>query len=193
MKTQYYLHEIAQHLRSLGRSPATPAVRREAEGYLFNKWHGLQVVAARVIAGWGGSESVRVLRDWLMRSYAQPHWCSLRHEAAQCLAQCITPADAEWLLDCYFRLSGYGPRHELVPAIAALPLDVVQSRFQAALRTGTRDEQDAVLQAIRWRPDRVAALGHLTANLHDLDHDLRAKIQWLTAQWHEIGQGQPKG
>jgi hypothetical protein len=55
MKMQHYdLHEIAGHLRALGDSPPTSAARREVEGYLDNRWQGLQAVAAQVLADWGG-------------------------------------------------------------------------------------------------------------------------------------------
>lgn len=191
MKTQYDLHAVAQHLRSLGNGPPTPPARREVEGYLFNKWQGLQVVAAQVIACWNGAESVIALREWLMRSYAQRHWFHVRGEAARCLAQCITAADADWLLDLYFGLSGPSARHELIPTIVAVPLDAMWPRFEATLRTGTRDQQAGVLQALGWIPDRVAAMGHLTMHLGDFDHEVQAAIRQRMARWRELNHYQP--
>ncbi|MFN8635084.1 MAG: hypothetical protein U0893_14605 [Chloroflexota bacterium] len=186
MKTQYDLHAIVQHLRSRGDSPPTPSARCEVERYLFNKWHGLQVVAAQVIARWGGPESVVALREWLMRSYAKRHWLDLRCEAAKCLARCITAADAEWLLDLYFSLVGPTARHELIPAIVVVPFDAVWPRFEVMLRTGTRDQQAGVLQALGRMPDRAAILHQLTSRLGTFDSEVQAAIRQRIARWHEL-------
>src|SRR5688572_16655764 len=133
--TPTHLSEMVQHIRALGAGPPTPEVRVAVESYLFSKWQGIQVVAGRVLATWGGRESVDALRAWLLRLYEpapqkkERHWLSTRREVGRCLAKCVTAEDCGWLLALYFSNAhrgweGWENAFELGTAIAALPADL---------------------------------------------------------------------
>ena len=198
MKTQYDLHEIVEHLRALGRRPPTPESRQEVEHYLFNKWQGLQVVAGQVLGTWGGPESVAVLREWLMRLYEKKSaWSGVRGTAAECLARCVTAADADWLLDLYFSFRTRYGGYELTPAIAALPLDVLVPRLERVLRQGNRESNVSVFRAIGYREDRLAALARVIARRHLFDEDTLQQIDryrgWWEAHERNLTQALPPG
>jgi hypothetical protein len=177
------LHELAEHIRALGSRPPTAESRREVEGYLFSKWHGLQIVAGRVLGDWGGPESIAALRAWLMRSYAKTHRHNVRQGASDCLARCVTAADADWLLDLHFRSPGALGRFDLVRAAAALPLDALTPRLEKVLQFGGPEQRIRAFLVMGYRPDRLVALARVTSRRHLFDDETCRQIDQYFGWW----------
>jgi HEAT repeat protein len=170
---------IADHLRSLGECPPTPELRKEVEGYLFNKWEGLQSVAAQVLGAWGGPESARALQGLLLRTYEREAAWSIRGVAVWALAESVDERDVEWVLDLFFSIKGVVPKHELVPLVAALPVPAARQRVEGEARSADRDNRQAAMAAITRMPfpDKVELLERMAG---DPDSDIRRVVKiWL--------------
>jgi hypothetical protein len=190
------LSEMVQHLQALGQGTPSPAVRAEVEAHLFGKWQGIQVVAGRVLAAWGGRESVDAIWAWYLRLHEPNprkadrqrkyrYWLVARREAGRCLAQCVTAEDAGWLLDFYFENAHRGWQHsyELGAAIAALPLNLMFPRIEALLRRGTREEQFAALAIVPYTEDPLATLQRLATRIDEKDLEMRDEIRRRIGWW----------
>lgn len=190
MTSPNLLHELVEHIRALGSRPPTPESRRDVEGYLFSKWHGLQIVAGRVLGDWGGPESVAALRAWLQRSYAMRHWHNVRQRASDALARCVSAADADWVLDLHFTSPGAPGRFDVVQAAAALPLEALTPRLEKVLRDGSHERKIRAFLVMGDRQDRLAVLARVTACRHLFDEATRKQIDQYRGWWeaHERNQ-----
>jgi HEAT repeat protein len=174
-----HLRRIAERLRGLAHRRPSAEERAEVEGYLFDKWQGLQAVAARTLGTWGDAAAVRALRDLLLRSYAHEHWWTIRGVAAEALGACVGEEDVPWVLDHFFGVAGNHRKHELLPLVSRLPVAAARARLEAELRAGTPDNRLAALKAITRMPfpDRLRLLEPL---VDDPDEAIRrAARSWV--------------
>lgn len=93
-------------VRALGNRGATAESRAEVEAYLENGPEQVQSVAAQVLAGWGGRESVEALRRWLPRIVKHPSGSKYQIMAARLLAGRVERKDAGWVLHLFDSLRG---------------------------------------------------------------------------------------
>ena len=150
------LQETTSHLRAIGAEPPTPERWNEVTAALESKFEGIQVVAARVLATWGGRAAVETLRPWLVKLCDRPDSFHARGAAAKVLAQCVEAQDTEWVLDLYFGLPDALLKHDLLPLIEVLPPDRVRPRVLTEARSPEAINRQAALKAVaRIRfPDR---------------------------------------
>ena len=144
------LKNISERLKELGGQRPTPESRREVEGALANKWEGVQVTAAKILANWGGPESVSILRDWLHSCDERKYGWSVTGVAVNALAKCVSSADVDWVLEEYFERPGVAAKHELLPLVLSLSPDnrKVRERLSAESRSPDRDRRQAAMKAI---------------------------------------------
>ncbi len=144
------LRKICDELRDLGRKIETPASRERVESALAHKCEGVQVVAAKILADWGGPESVVALRSWLRRCEEREFGWSVRGVAVKSLAKCVTSADVEWILDEFFERPGVLAKHEFFPLVLSLSAknEAVRKRLLTESRSPDRDCRLAAMWAI---------------------------------------------
>lgn len=138
---------------ALGKPTAERRAHAEVEVFLGHKWEGVQTVAARVLGGWGGVESVVALRRWLLRLYERECAWAARGVAAEVLAMCVTESDIAWVLELYFRLEEPLLQYELLPLLTGLPTQETIRRLQTEAQRGDRAHRDAAGRALT----RIAA------------------------------------
>ena len=174
------LTHMAEYLRSLGERPPTPELRLEVEGYLSNKWEGIQAVAAQVLGAWGGPESVHVLREFLSRTYNKKYSWSIRGVTVDALAKSVDERDVEWVLDLYFGIEDTIAKHELLPLVSALPVSKVHQRIQQEALGADRDNRQASMKVITRMPfpDKIDLLKQMAG-------DPDAQIQSVVHNWTE--------
>ena len=139
------LQRIKAHLRDLARNKPTAKRRAEVEALLQNKWQGVQVSAARVLAAWGGPESVSALRRWFAEGGSNSH------EAVEALGRCVGDDDVEWALDLYFENQGSGLL--FWPLVIGLPRGPTVTRLRREATQGSPN-RDAANIALRWLAER---------------------------------------
>jgi hypothetical protein len=137
-------------LRDLAALKATPERRARVEALLNHKWEGVQTVAARVLATWGGPESVAALRAWLAELHERPYAWAARGVAAKALASCVTAADLSWAIDLYFEQPSLTRRFEILPLLVALPRDETVERLNDAARHPDAERREAASRALTW-------------------------------------------
>jgi HEAT repeat protein len=138
----------AVHLRSLGELPPTPERRAEVVLARHHKREGIQSVAAQVLGHWGGRESVSVLRDWLVDSFARESGWSVRGVAIRQLASLVESSDAQWVLELYFGVPNRLLKHELFFLVKALPPESARVELVARLRDPDWVNRQAAVKAI---------------------------------------------
>lgn len=172
------LRAISENLRALtGRRP-TPAQRAEVIAALSSKWEGVQATAAQVLASWGGRDSVEQLREFLTGCFSREAGWAIRGVVVRALRPIVTEEDVGWVLDLYFSLEGWLPKHELLWLVMGLPPAAARDRLVAALRDPRWDNRHAAVKAIGNMnyPDRH----QLIRPLHtDPDKDVRATARFL--------------
>ena len=144
------LKKICDELRELGSKKVTPVSREKVESALAHKWEGVQVAAAKVLANWGGPESVAALRSWLRRCEEREFGWGVTGVAVQSLAKCVTSADVDWILDEYFERPGVLAKHEFLPLVLSLSPknEKVRKRLLTESRCPDRDRRQAAMKAI---------------------------------------------
>jgi HEAT repeat protein len=172
------LRAVTERLRSLGAKRPTPESRAEAVAALSSKWEGVQAVAAEVLAGWGDRECVGHLRQFLTRCFEREHGWAIRGVVARALRPVVTAEDVGWVLDLYFGLQGWLPKHELLWLVTALPPAAARERLVAALGDPRWDNRHAAVKAIgnMEYPDRRQLIRRLHA---DPDDDVRRSVRAL--------------
>ncbi len=146
-------------LKALGLGPHTPEARGELIAALESKHEGLQVTAGRILADWGGPESLSALQAWLFRCADRPAGWSAFGQAAKALARCFDPTDAPWVLDLYFLHPGSFVAVELLPLLRSLPPEGVAARLEAESRSPDRAVRLASLNlAARLQPPGAVPL-----------------------------------
>ena len=118
------------------------------EEALESKWEGLESLALQVLGGWGDDESRRRLRSFLEVAGERPYGWAIRGVAVKALASCVNSADAPWVLDRYFGVSGVLAKHELLPVVVSLPLEAIRSRLLDESLSTDRDNRQAAMKAI---------------------------------------------
>jgi HEAT repeat protein len=173
------LRATTARLRQLGTKRPTPATRAEVVAELASKWEGVQAVAVEVLGGWGDRQCVDCLRQFLVRCFDREAGWGIRGVAVRALRRVVTQADVDWVLDLYFRLSGWLPKHELLWLVAALPPQAARERLVAALRDPRWDNRHAAVKAIGNMdfPDLRQLLLPLW---NDPDDDVRGSVRLLT-------------
>jgi HEAT repeat protein len=141
------LHRSSARLRELGSVKPTPAAWEEVRGAMNSKWEGLQSIACRTLAAWGGREAVEELRSFISDAWRREAGWGIRSVAIESLAQCIEACDTDWVLDHYFAISGWLSKHELLPLVCALPISVARSRLLAETHSTDRDNRQAAMKA----------------------------------------------
>jgi hypothetical protein len=142
--------KATERVRYLGTRKATPERRAEVEEALSSKWEGVQSVAAQTLGGWGGRESVDVLRRWLDSLNDRPAAWSLVGVAADALASCVGDDDVDWVVEDYVRLPQTLERHDRLAILVALPREKTTTRLRAELRSADPGRRDAAEGALRW-------------------------------------------
>ena len=166
------LRELTERLRRLGTRRPSPEARTEVLAGLSSKWEGVQVVATGVLGRWGDRESVERLREFLSECFGREAGWGIREVIVRALRPAVTEADVGWVLDLYFRLEGWLPKHELQWLVIALPPRAARARLVAALRDPRWDNRHAAVKAIGNMdyPDRRELLLALRA---DPDEDVQ--------------------
>lgn len=172
------LRTVTERLRSLAGRRPTPQQRIEVYAALSNKWEGVQATAARVLARWGDRESVEQLRHLLVRCFDREAGWGIRGVVVRALRPVVTEEDVGWVLDLYFSLQGWLPKHELLWLVAALPPAAARERLVTALRDPRWDNRHAAVKAIGNMDysDRRQLLRLLH---NDPDKDVRASARAL--------------
>jgi HEAT repeat protein len=172
------LRRVTDRLRELGAKRPTPEARTEVVAALSSKWEGVQAVAAEVLAGWGDRDCVEHLRGFLSRSFAREHGWAIRGVLVKALRRVVTEEDVDWVLDLYFGLEGWLPKHELLWLVAALPPRAARERLVAALSDLRWDNRHAAVKAIGNMdyPDRRQLLQRLRADPND---DVKRSVRAL--------------
>ena len=118
------IQRLCSRLKELERGPDQPDARKEVEEALRSKWEGIQVIAGRILARWGGAASEPILRDWLLRTCElhETGTASITHEAAKCYSPFLSPQDASWVINLYFSLSAASWCHCGLPPFGLDPL-----------------------------------------------------------------------
>ncbi|MCY2944430.1 MAG: HEAT repeat domain-containing protein [Planctomycetota bacterium] len=178
------LRELTERLRRLGTRRPSPEARTEVLAGLSSKWEGVQVVATGVLGRWGDRESVERLREFLSECFGREAGWGIREVIVRALRPAVTEADVGWVLDLYFRLEGWLPKHELQWLVIALPPRAARARLVAALRDPRWDNRHAAVKAIGNMdyPDRRELLLALRA---DPDEDVRRSVQLLAERQAE--------
>lgn len=147
------LQQIKGHLHDLARGKPTAKRRNEVEALLRNKWEGVQVSAAHVLADWGGPESISALRAWLSEGGA--NW-TVRREAVKALGQCVGEDDVGWALDFYFDNARSGLW--LWPLVIGLPRRPTLTRLRREAEEDSPNREAAEV-ALRWISQQEQWLG----------------------------------
>ena len=143
------LKQITNRLKELGSKPETPEARKEVMESLESKWEGIQAVAAKVLAIWGGRESVDALRAWLIQCHQRKYGWAVRRVAVKALSQCVDESDVDWILEMYFSVSGVHAKHELLyPLIVNLSSEATYKRLILESKSKDRDNRQAAMKAI---------------------------------------------
>jgi HEAT repeat protein len=143
------LKQITNRLKDFGSRTATPEARKEIMTALESKWEGVQAVAAKVLAIWGGRESVDALRAWLIQCQQRKNGWAVRSVAVKALSECIDECDVDWILDMYFSVSGVLAKHELLyPLVVNLPPKAARKRLMLECKSTDRDNRQAAMKAI---------------------------------------------
>ena len=133
-RSSHELTRLRDHLQALGARPDDPAARAELEAALYCKWEGIQIIAGRALAGFGGEASRIVLRKWLSRACEDhPIYEAIVQHAAGAFAAVARADDLEWLIDLYFDRSeecwkSYGLPSELRLVVAPFPVTFIERR-----------------------------------------------------------------
>jgi hypothetical protein len=184
-------HELARirsRLLELAAGPETPEAREELEAALSSKWEGIQVIAGRILAAWGGDLSRASLRAWLERLCDKhANGGGAVAEAAEALAHVVEGCDADWILELYLARSQppkfSGHAWELLPLLRGLPPDDLFPRLVAVARRESPAGQIAALEAIfsiALGPAAIAKLEGLEeADRHEpfLEHQARRRLK----------------
>jgi hypothetical protein len=114
------LEREAEELKSVSRRKPTAARRALVAQALVSKWEGTQVLAVKVLAGWGDSQSIGAIRHFLEMAFEKPYGWGVRRATITELADLLGPDDASWLANlCRAHPTGLA-RHELRPLIERL-------------------------------------------------------------------------
>lgn len=169
------LKQVAARLRDLGEQPVTPDARREVEQALQSKWEGIQAVAARTLARWGGRESVDALRGWLLHGYEKQRGWAIRGVAIEALTACYERQDIPWILDLFFASRSILTRYELLwPMMVSLPASAVSQRLRVESQSLERDRRAAAMLVIGSLREALPGRHEL---LQELANDEDARIR----------------
>jgi hypothetical protein len=126
---------------------------------LDNKWYGVQVVAAKVLAKFHPSEALPLLKDWLMRHINN---YSLTKIAQKALLSCISADDLPWIFDLYQK-DNFTHRLFLIAALSQFP---DKSIFQALIEDCQNQQNwhSMVVLAATLYTDRDTVLQKLLKN-----------------------------
>lgn len=173
------MNEIARRclrLKELERNGDDPEARRELEESLRSKWEGTQVIAGRILARWGGSASGPVLREWLLRACKRHDagTASIVAEAARCYSRFLNPADAAWVVELYFQLSGSAWSQSgshpfsLNPLLSRVRPEELVARIIAEVHNSDPAHRKAALEATELIDflGKVDVLKHLSLDPH---------------------------
>jgi hypothetical protein len=141
------LKEATERLRALGTQRPTPERWAEVATALESKFEGVQVVAGRVIANWGGRPAVEALRPWLVRLCERRDSLAARGAAAEALSWCVEAEDTEWILDLYFSLAPL-TNHDILPLVGVLSPDRVRPRIKIEARSSEAVNRWAALRVV---------------------------------------------
>jgi HEAT repeat protein len=186
------LRQVTDRLRRLGARRPTTGARSEIVIALASKWEGVQAVAAEVLGRWGDRESVERLREFLVRCFDREAGWAIRGVAVRALRRVVTEEDVGWVLDLYFSLPGWLPKHELLWLVTALPPRAARERLVAALRDSRWDNRHAAVKAIGNMdyPDRQQLLWQLRA---DPNEEVRRSVQLLGSRGSPVvGSSEPR-
>jgi HEAT repeat protein len=172
------LLELTTRLRKLATRRPTAESRAEVATALQSKWEGVQAVAVEVLTEWGGRECIDQLRQFLTRCFERPRGWGIRHVVVREIQRIVTGRDVDWVLDLYFALLGWLPKHELLRLVIALPADAARERLVNALSDPRWDNRHAAVKAIGNMdfPDRWELLDALR---DDPNKDVRASVELL--------------
>jgi methionyl aminopeptidase len=120
------LDVLVAELRAIGTKRPTTERRAILRAALLHKREGVQSVAAQVLGGWGGRESVEDLRLWLGQLERHDPYIGPRTIAIRELERCIDVDDSDWVLDLYSGQEGVVATHEYFPLASAT--DPVRAR-----------------------------------------------------------------
>ncbi len=134
-----------------------------------------------MLGSWGDPESVMMLRSFLDECDAREFGWSIRGVVIAELADCIGAADAPWVLDRYFSLSGVLAKHEFLPVVVALPPDAARDRLLIEAESDSRDNRHAAMKAL-GNMDFVDKASLLEPFLTDSDPEIRKGAQRLCAK-----------
>ena len=146
------LQQRVARIRALGGQSPTAERRAEIAQALEDKFEGVQSVALRVLGHWGDSESVDMLRSFLLAAFERKHGWAIRGVAVQELIPLVRGEDAGWVLDLYFGLPDALRKHELVRLVVALPVAASRHRLVAELRNPDPTNRQAAVKAIGNMP-----------------------------------------
>jgi HEAT repeat protein len=148
---------------------------------LSSKWEGVQAVAAQVLGSWGDRECVERLREFLEGCFDRRYGWAIRGVVVRSLRRVVTAEDVGWVLDLYFSLPGWLPKHELLWLVTALPPRAARDRLVAALRDSRWDNRHAAVKAIGNMdyPDRRELLLQLRG---DPEEEVRRSVRLLAGR-----------
>lgn len=138
----------SEKLRAMMVRSENSTRRAEVLEALHNNHEGIQSLALQVLGAWGSTDSIGTLRTFLTQAWEREAGWSIRGVAVKSLAPHIRPADAEWVLELYFSRPALVEKHELLPLVVRLPVEVARETLVRRLRDSEAVNRHAALKAI---------------------------------------------
>jgi HEAT repeat protein len=126
----------------------TPERMREVSKALSDGTGKIQLAAVKVLGTWGGDKAIEELSYALLNCYRYNSRFQLREAIVLELSTCIRGKDAQWLLQLFFAVQGMWNKHELLPAVIALPPDAARDLLFKECGSQERDNRHAAMKAI---------------------------------------------
>ena len=147
-KTMTNTAEICARLKCLFGVKETPEAFDEVKTAISLRYIDVKYVAAQVLGDWGSPQAKDLLKKALIESYYRKQNYQLRGVIVKALSSCLSEADSSWLLEHYFDVNGVLNKHELLPAVLALPPDSARQRLVLESKSENRDNRQAAMKAI---------------------------------------------
>lgn len=173
--------EICARLKTLFGSKETPEAFDEVKAAISLRYVDVKCVAAQVLGGWGSPQAKYLLKNSLMESYNRNQNYQLRGVIVRALSSCLSETDSSWLLEHYFDVKGVLNKHELLPAVLALPPDSARKRLVLESASENRDNRQAAMKAIAHigLKDRNELLSRF---VQDQDKEISKAASYLISQ-----------